>query len=191
MLTDERLERLLRDAHAVDEVERAVRVPPDRAVVRRLAWGIAAAAVVAIAALPAVMRSRSNPGPLQPAPVADRPAEASLLLAVYQNDAGLLSCVNWSADALKGRKVSAISAEELTRLGLTLSCDPSAARILVMGLEGPVTALPTSDDRAHAVAQCITSTGPCAAGAFDPQTCAAAGCLGQEVKVRIESVALR
>ena len=52
-------------------------------------------------------------------------------------------------------------------------------------------ALPSSDARAHLVAQCLSTTPPCASGTFNPGTCASAGCLDTEVKVRVESLALK
>lgn len=205
MLSDDRLENLLRDAHALESFDHSGVATPAKELWtnrwgqgggRRSGWLLAAAAAVALIVVPVVMlnggkaKSAGQHAPPGTDAVA-APPRASLLMAVYQNDAGKFSCVNWSADALKGRKISSLSAEELTRIGLTLSCDPAAARILVVGLEGPASALPSSDARAHAVAQCLTSSPPCASGVFNPQTCASAGCLAQEVTVRVESLALK
>jgi hypothetical protein len=212
MLSDKRLENLLRDAHALEAFER-VGAPPGSAKpwpnTARPGGGepryrglLAAAAVLALIVTPVVLYKGLTGGTAKQTPVVvgtpDKapdhptpPPTSSLLLAVYQNDAGKFSCVNWSADALKGRAIASLTADELTRLGLTLACDPGAARILVVGLEGPAAALPTSDDRAKAVAQCLSTTPPCASGTFDPQTCASAGCLDNQVTVRIESLALK
>ena len=202
MLSDKRLENLLRDAHAIETFERdgGTHLKAKPVVVRRktVRWAFyAAAAVLLFAGLQIAINAFSAP-PKQTSHAA-KPADAhtplppksSLLLAVYQNDAGKLSCVNWSAEALNGRTISSFSTDELTRMGLALACDPSAARILVVGLEGPAAALPTSDARAQAVAQCLSSTTPCGSGTFNSQTCASAGCLDHEVTVRVESVALR
>ncbi|MFT3684948.1 MAG: hypothetical protein QM783_08490 [Phycisphaerales bacterium] len=163
---------------------------------RRVRWLLPAcalvAACVAVLMVPGVLVSERDTKPaVTPPQVAAADDKASLLLAVYQNDRGSLSCVNWSAEALEGRNVSKLTADELTRLGLTLSCDPAAARVLVVGIEGPLAALPTSDDRARAVAQCLSTTTPCSPGSFNPQTCASAGCLSQDVTVRIETLALK
>jgi hypothetical protein len=199
MLNNDRLQQLLRDAHALESFERgetASRSAPRR---RSTRWVIAVAALIAlyvgvqltldIAATPKQPVKMTGAKPKSSDPVA--PPTASLLLAVYQNDSGHLSCVNWSADALKGRAMSSLTAEELTRLGLALACDPQAARILVVGLEGPAAALPSSDDRAKLVGQCLSTSPPCASGVFNPTTCASAGCLDHQVKVRIESLALK
>lgn len=205
MLSDERLQQLLRDAHALESFERGEASVPTVVTGRNYTrWIVAAAASVAVLAgagvvlLQSVARSHRTTPPLiahtDPAvnvPPVAQAATSSLLLAVYQNDSGKLSCVNWSADALKGRNISSLTAEELTRLGLTLACDPQAARILVVGLEGPTASLPSSDARAHLVAQCLSTTPPCASGEFNPKTCASAGCLDTEVKVRVESLALK
>lgn len=200
MLSDKRLENLLRDAHALETFERGdAATPKSRAVTpppRTRRWAYYAAAAIALyvtahLSLTAILTPRKQTAPSHATAQVEPPSKASLLLAVYQNDAGKLSCVNWSADALKGRTIASLTADELTRLGLTLACDPGAARILVVGLEGPAAVLPTSDDRAKAVAQCLSTTPPCASGTFDPQTCASAGCLDNQVTVRIESLALK
>ncbi len=201
MISDDRMLRLLRDADALNTFEHG-RIPA-RAVRRipLLAAAIAAAVLIA-GAVVAIYGSLNRSSPRGVVEVAGKPPRqdspdvaasptSSLLLAVYQNGAGKLSCVNWSTDVLKGRAVTSLSANELTRLGLTLACDPEAARILVVGLEGPAGSLPCSDARAQAVAQCLSTTPPCAAGVFNPRTCAAAGCLDTDVKVRIESLALK
>ena len=211
MLSDDRLQRLLHDAHTLDTIERAGAAPIPRAPGgRRTRWILAVAAALAMLASVQLVLTRffvpSNPievvdsERLSPKPdraadplVAQRPhlPTSSLLLAVYQNAAGSLSCVNWSADALKGRTVASLTTEELTRLGLALACDPEAARILVVGLEGPTAALPSSDARAKLVAQCLSTSNPCASGSFNPTTCASSGCIDTEIKVRIESLALK
>ena len=195
MLSDDRIQQLLRDAHAVESFERG-EAPVAKVRTRR--WAYYAAAVIGLyvclhLTLSVVLVPRTPRDPqIQPLVVQPEPVtQSSILLAVYQNDAGKLSCVNWSADALKGRAVSSLSTEELTRLGLTLACDPAAARILVVGLEGPAAALPTTDDRAKAVAQCLSASPPCASGVFNPKTCASAGCLDNNITVRIESLALK
>lgn len=203
MLSDERLQQLLRDAHALETFERVGAPVPSAAGRNFTRWIIAIAASVAVLAgvglvlvqslarnqraAPQLIAHADPAAPPQPA----APATSSLLLAVYQNDSGNLSCVNWSADALKGRNVASLTAEELTRLGLALACDPQAARILVVGLEGPTASLPSSDARAHMVAQCLSATPPCASGTFNSRTCASAGCLDTQIKVRVESLALR
>lgn len=203
MLSDDRLQQLLRDAHALEAFERGeVAVAPRRARARYVLWGTAIAAAAALAvSLPALINAWSptpnispivnNLHPTKSTPKPAPSATSSLLLAVYQNDSGHLSCVNWSAEALKGRAISSLTAEELTRLALAMACDPKAARILVVGLEGPPAALPSSDDRAKLVAQCLSTTPPCASGMFNPTSCASAGCLDTDVKVRIESLALK
>lgn len=201
MISDERLLQMLRDADALNALEHGRTPAPAVRRTRLIPFAIAAAVLIAGAGLALFgSRDRSSPGsPVEIAAVAPRPESpdpaaaptSSLLLAVYQNGAGKLSCVNWSTDVLKGRAITSLSANELTRLGLTLACDPEAARILVVGLEGPAGSLPSSDARAQVVAQCLSTTPPCAEGVFNPRTCAAAGCLDTEVKVRIESLALR
>ncbi|HZW07457.1 MAG TPA: hypothetical protein VFF65_10060 [Phycisphaerales bacterium] len=201
MLSDDRLQQLLRDAHALESFERGGGTPAVKTRSRRVWWAVKAAAVLAVAGA-VVLVVGNRPAPSPPAdsivstvkpPVAPVPAEnvASLLLAVYQDDDGTLSCVNWSSDALKGRAIASMTADELTRMGLALACDPQAARILVVGLEGPAAALPSSDARAQVVAECLSTTPPCAPGTFNPRTCASAGCLDTEVKVRIAAMALK
>lgn len=201
MISDERLLQLLRDADALNAFEhgRTPVAPVRRA---RWHWPAIAAAVLVVGAGFAIFGSLNRASPRsatevavlphrESAPVSVVQPTSSLLLAVYQNGAGKLSCVNWSADVLKGRAINSLTANELTRLGLTLACDPEAARLLIVGLEGPIGSLPSSDDRAQAVAQCLSTTPPCAAGEFNSKSCAAAGCLDTEVKVRIESFALK
>jgi len=201
MLDDDRLQRLLRDAHALERFERGAAAPAARPVASRVWWAAGVAAAVAVLSAGAWLFGSRGPAPSPrdgvvnagTRPVGAAPVEqvASLLLAVYQDDDGTLSCVNWSADALKGRAMSSLTADELTRMGLALACDPQAARILVVGLEGPAGALPSSDARAQVVAECLSTTPPCAPGTFNPRTCASAGCLDTEIKVRIESLALK
>lgn len=210
MLSDDQLEQLLRDAHAVEAFHRGDDVPAPKTVRPwsnasaagpRYRWLALAAAALALIAIPVAIYSTRSSGTIAPRQTTiatpdrqtapDAVPTSSLVLAVYQNDAGKLSCVNWSAEAFHGRTLASLTSEELTRVGLSLSCDPTAARVLVVGMQGPASALPTTDDHARAVAQCLSTSAPCTSGSFNPTTCASSGCLSQQVQVRIESLALR
>ena len=191
MLNDQRLENLLRDAREVDAIERGGARFPMWARVSMMA--AAAVVLLVLGAWFALLRSTPTaaaPDIAHGAPV-ETPSHGSVVMAVAEDESGKLKCVKWSANALGGKELDQVGVTELTRAGLSLSCDPAPVRMLVVGLQGPKTQLPDSDKRAQEIAECILKTPACGSGAFDAQFCAQAGCAGNGMQVRVEAIALK
>lgn len=210
MLTDERLEHLLRTARDVDTLERMASQGPARGVLLRsrpmarvfavsaiaagivLGLGVAMWVKSAVTPAPRVPSSGPSVATVPEAPAAAGSARGSVLLAVVEDEIGNLQCVNWTPWLAGGRSIQETGTEELCSLGMALSCDPAPRRLLVVGLEGPRESLPTSNVAAANLARCILNMPPCTGtGTFDPGRCAQAGgqCLSSQVSMRVEVVA--
>lgn len=213
MLNDCELERLLRAGHQIDQVEAEI-ARQDSPVIGRIGargwerlvmWGsIAAMVTVGVVVWMAVGRgagSESGNGELVVAPASSVPLGAApsmgdshgtVVMAIVEDDTGGLRCVRWSPAVLGNRKLNEVRPDELRALGMTMVCAESPRRVLVVGMEGPRReVVPTSDAHANDLARCILSSPACGSGVFDAGRCAQAGCVGTDVNVRVESVAMK
>jgi hypothetical protein len=215
-LSDQRLEAWLRLAHAANEFERSAphsagRSPRQRG--RRLltlASGTLAAAMLALLAWTGFAPSAAPPAPTPtapPTPIAStgspttpRPLAANeglepsgmVLLAVMQDEQGLLECVRWSDHSLaSGQRMADLSAADLKQMGLQLACGDDPHTLLVVGLEGPSAMLPCSDERARELAMCLLTSEACSPLAFDRGACGRTGCADHGLQMRVESLAMR
>jgi len=219
-LNENQVEALLVAAHEVDEVERLLAPGragwSGRA--RWFAAGGAAllAASVAIVAGAMLSGARGVPGgpgtqSAGPVPTHATPAiatavvdsntgvevgaeglepNAKVLLAIVGHPDGSLRCVNWSAGVFQGRALSEIHDDELKSIAMSMLCFNPAERMLVVGVEGPRSRLPMTDDRAQELARCMLASPGCESGAFNAGTCATSACLTAGVSVRVKSVAM-
>lgn len=122
---------------------------------------------------------------------ADAGTRKAVVLAIGESDTGELACVNWSADVLQGRTIHQVNDEELKRLGMALMCESPSRRMIVVAMEGPQTAIPTTSQRASEMARCLLKAPACGPSQFDQTRCANAGCLTPEISVRMKSIALK
>lgn len=215
MLNDREIECLLRAGHQVDLAEAEV-LRDEPAVAGRIGgrrwdrlvmWGsIAAMVTVGVVvwlvagrgsgATPGKIELVAAPGPgevvVAPSPPSAVESHGTVVMAIVEDDAGGLRCVRWSPGVLGQRKLNEIRPDELRALGMTMVCAESPRRVLVVGMEGPRReVVPTSDAHATDMARCILSSPACGSGVFDAGRCAQAGCVGSDVSVRVESVAMK
>jgi hypothetical protein len=193
MISDKRLEELLRDVHEVEDIDRARGVRGS--IMPAWVWGVAAALFLGFITWIGIRANTRAEHSAEPRIVQAPPQAAekrgSVVMAVAEDGEGKLKCVKWSADALGGKALDEVGANDLARAGLALQCDAAPARMLVVGLQGPVARLPDSDKRAMEIAECILRTPSCGAGSFDAKFCAQAGCAGSDIHVRVEPIALK
>lgn len=121
----------------------------------------------------------------------DLHAETTVLMAIVEDAPGHVRCVRWTGVTFGGRSLSDLTPEELRTIGMGMLCAEDSQRALVVGMQGPRSALPSSDDHAAALARCLVKTASCGVGVFDAARCAQAGCAGERVRMRVESLALR
>ncbi len=121
----------------------------------------------------------------------DLHAESTVLMAIVEDAPGHVRCVRWTGVTFGGRSLSDLTPEELRTIGMGMLCAEDSQRALVVGMQGPRSALPSSDDHAAALARCLVKTASCGVGVFDAARCAQAGCAGERVRMRVESLALR
>ncbi|MBL0870408.1 MAG: hypothetical protein IBJ18_07530 [Phycisphaerales bacterium] len=220
-LNDERLLELLRAAHEVNNLEAGVHEPlPTRTTLassfplrRKLIAISGVAAMVALLAAvwfasyhaaqsnntqPAVnppnvtaSNTSTNPGAPSDDSEIDADTRKAVVLAIGETDTGELACVNWSADVLQGRTIHQVNDDELKRLGMALMCESPSRRMIVVAMEGPQTAIPTTNQRASEMARCLLKAPACGSSQFDQSRCASAGCLTPEINVRMKSIALK
>lgn len=148
--------------------------------------------------------SSPPPAPTPPGPIAVGPkalspatidppapsADGSVVLAIAQSAEGEVECVRWTDhEFTNGRRLDQIDPSELRDVGLALSCRAAPHRLLVVGLQGPANQLPRSDDQALQMARCMLASGACRDSTFSPVQCAASGCAGPTLAVKIEPVA--
>lgn len=163
----------------------------------RNAPGIASGArTLALGPKPEAASADVQPGPPPQAVAAnEEPAllerRSAAVLAIVQDDAGHLQCVQWSSSPWQAeRNLADVRTDELRDLGVGMLCERAARRVLVVGLEGPTHEMPTSDEHAATIARCILHSPhgdlPGAAEVCTPGTC-----MPTSVKMRMESVALR
>jgi hypothetical protein len=155
------------------------------------AWGVSRWSSPAPAPTP--------PGPIAVGPRAPSPAkidppapsaDGSVVLAIAQSAEGEVECVRWTDhEFTNGRRLDQIDPSELRDVGLALSCRAAPHRLLVVGLQGPANQLPRSDDQALQMARCMLASGACRDSTFSPVQCAASGCAGPTLAVKIEPVA--
>lgn len=212
-LSDQRLEAWLRLAHTAEEFERSAphaagRSPRQRG--RRLltlASGTLAAAMLALLVWTGLAPNAApTPTPtITPiaatgSPTAARGLAANeglepsgmVLLAVAQDEQGLLECVRWSDHSLaSGQRMADLSAADLKQMGLQLACGDDPHTLLVVGLEGPSAMLPCSDERARELAMCLLTSEACSPLAFDRSACGRTGCTERGLQMRVESLAMR
>lgn len=124
-------------------------------------------------------------------PPRDLVTQGSVVLAIADDGTGEPTCVNWSSTALAGRSLHELRDEDLRQMGLALSCTGDTRRMLVVGIQGPKSALPLTEEGAVDVAKCMLATPPCEGSVFNAKACASSACLSQEVQVRVKSVAMR
>jgi hypothetical protein len=227
MLSDERILRLLNDAHRaqawhdgeapkVHLVERDSR--DDLGLGRRWVWrvgvGLSLAACAAIAVTlslssgssPAKTGNANPPGVVDvvrlspPAPptevsgsesatIASEPE--SVLMAIVQDDVGDVRCVRWSCADFDGRSLNELKENELRTAGLAMLCQERPSRLVVVAMQGPKQAMPTSDSHATHLARCIMAAPACDSGSISMRDCNGGSCVGSDVQVRVEAVAMR
>jgi hypothetical protein len=130
-------------------------------------------------------------GAAEPGGELDQHAESSVLMAIVEDAPGHVRCVRWVGVNFGGRSLCELTPEELRAIGMGMLCAEDSPRALVVGMQGPRSALPSSDDHATALARCLLKTASCGVGTFDSTRCAQAGCAGARVRMRVESLALR
>ncbi len=127
------------------------------------------------------------------ASASDSEANGKVLLAIVGHPDGSLRCVNWSAGVFQGRALSEIRDDELKSVAMSMQCFNPAERLLVVGVEGPRSRLPLSDEGAQELARCMLATPGCGGdvgSAFNSGACVSSACLTTDVSVRVKSVAM-
>lgn len=120
-----------------------------------------------------------------------RPKQGSVVMAIAQDSAGGIRCVQWAEHEWSGgRQLSEVDPAELKALGKSMICEREAPRVVVVGLEGPGQMLPQSEAFAAEVARCIVATSACQQPGWNAAGCAESSCMPGSVTMRMETLAL-
>ncbi len=111
------------------------------------------------------------------------------LLAIVPDEAGRLQCVEWSSER-QTRSLADLGVDEMRQLGIGLLCQSDARQVLVVGIEGPRHAMPSTDEHAAEIARCILYT-PHRDLPGEAEVCNPGTCMPTTVRMRMESIALR
>jgi hypothetical protein len=126
-------------------------------------------------------------------PVAAVDNVGSVVLSFVQDESGAVRCVRWSdvdAAIAAGASLVEKAPGELVGLSFPRTCDRTGGRLLVVGLEGPMASLPRTDARAAELASCIAGSDHPCAHPVDSYADAAISCLPQDVRIKVETLAL-
>lgn len=140
----------------------------------------------------------SVPAPIETiavaAPVAASPklaASPAMLLAIYQDMFGGARCVQIVPRPLEpGESLAGLARDEMLHaedIERGAACAPGPHRLLVVALSGPADQLPTTYERAEALASCIAQTRDICSEEQSAYASAAFTCVPPGVSVRVES----
>lgn len=79
------------------------------------------------------------------------------VLAIYEDSAGVVRCVRWHPYDFGGRELDELTPGEVVRVsyGRPHCAVVGPHRLIAVAVRGPIKNLPTSDERAQALAECI------------------------------------
>jgi hypothetical protein len=118
---------------------------------------------------------------------------ASGVLAIYEDSGGIVRCVRWHPYDFGGRDLEDLTPGEVVKVsyGRPHCAVVGPHRLIAVAVRGPVKNLPTSDERAQALAECIVGEPPtkCEAQAMlvDPDS---PGCFPNGLEVMVETLAM-
>jgi hypothetical protein len=139
---------------------------------------------------PAVSVGRGPIAPLvqhQPSVIED---QCCVVIALVRDTSGELRCVRWRQSDLAQCGVDRMNVLDLKTAVQPSHCVPSGEQVVLVAVSGPTRSLPSSDQSATELAQCILGTPRLCeleAHCFEP---GAARCLPPDVSVRIEAVTM-
>lgn len=118
-------------------------------------------------------------------------ASPGLLLAIYQDMFGGARCVQIVPRPLEpGESLAGLARDEMLHaedIERGAACAPGPHRLLVVALSGPADQLPTTYERAEALASCIAQTRDICSEEQSAYASAAFTCVPPGVSVRVES----
>lgn len=132
--------------------------------------------------------------PALPAVAVDSPTPAgehSVVLTIFRDSYGELSCVQWHPHEWgEGRTLAEVTAGELLDAGAQAWCDTGASEMVVVALTGPKGSMPATDTFAQDFAACIAASGDLCE--LDPSSysSAALSCLPPGVQAMTQTVPL-
>jgi len=186
-LTNREVERLLRQAAEVRQFERDLGLADDAPIALRprrpwrLLAPLAVAALLAFAASVWFLNfsdraSEKETAPGMPGIVSPRPTTAdgaapespvNMVVALYRGDtrpgercADCWCVARWDADWGEGRTVAELEHEELVSDSVAHSCVGEPRRVVVIGLSGPASAMPRTDQQAFDLSLCLMGEAP-------------------------------
>lgn len=118
---------------------------------------------------------------------------ATGVLAIYEDSAGVVRCVRWHPHEFDGRTLDELTPGEVVRVsyGRPYCAVVGPHRLIAVAVRGPVKNLPTSDERAQALAECIVGEPPTRCEA-QPMLVASdtPGCLPNGLEYMVETLAM-
>ncbi|MCC6322196.1 MAG: hypothetical protein IT438_12255 [Phycisphaerales bacterium] len=119
-------------------------------------------------------------------------ANGSVVLAIYEDAGGVVRCVRWREHDFGGRDISAVRPGELAAVTYGSQCVVGPHRLIAVGLSGPRDQLPTTEERAQAMAQCIIGGNNPTGCDIEPSAASSStlSCLPNGLKVMVETLAM-
>jgi hypothetical protein len=122
----------------------------------------------------------------------NRAEVATGVLAIYEDAAGVVRCVRWHPHDFGARGLDQLPPGELVRLSYGPHCAVVGPhRLIAVAVRGPVENLPSSDERAQLLAECIVGEVPSRCGAqAATESSEATGCLPGGLQMAVETLAM-
>jgi len=153
---------------------------------------------LATPAIPSAVASVSQPPDSTAAPAitfANRDStQGSVVLAIFEDASGIVRCVKWREHDFGAGGLADVRPGDLSAATYGQHCVVGPHTLIAVGLTGPRDELPTTDERAQAMAHCIVGGANGEKGRCETEpssyNSASMSCLPHGLKVMVETLAM-
>lgn len=117
--------------------------------------------------------------------------QRGVLLTIFRDSYGELSCVQWRPHEWgEGKSLAELTPGELLEAGSSAWCDGTASEMVVVALSGPLESVPDTELLAHDLAACISGSSDLCEQEPGTYDSVALSCLPPGVQARAQSITL-